>query len=763
MWAHSVNGRGERHRLEDHLRGTAELARRFGSVFGLDEVAWWAGLVHDGGKAWCDWQRRLLAVESTGGRVGLDHKSFGVQLARSAGLRPVEWVVAGHHGGLTCRSEVNRLLGDSEVEEAVLRSGRWADAERSLRRLVPELFSRVPELPADMAAGGDAMVREFLVRFLFSCLVDADALDTQAHREGGESRLGAELDAEMLWDRFVSRRTEFLRGRAAGPMSAARAQVFEAAVAAAEREPGLFRLTAPTGTAKTMAAAAFALRHAARFGKRRVIVAVPFITVTEQNAAVYRRLLDPERAVAEPVVLEHHSHIGDSDAGQEDAARWARLAAENWDAPFVVTTTVQLFESLFGRTRSQARKLHRIANSVIVLDEVQALPHRLLPPIADALRILTQRFGVSVVLSSATQPELWQVGPLQRLADAGAVGPREIVPDPPALFAGTRRVRYQWLPGRPTLAQVVRQMVAHRRALMVVNTVADARSVFQEAQRCAPAGVRVLHLSTGMCPAHRARVLTEVNTLLAPQPGHEPQPVLLVATSLIEAGVDVDFPAVLRAVAPPESQAQAAGRCNREGRLGAEGGLVVLFDPVDGGQPPSYRLQVDKARLFFGPGDEKAVPDDIAALARYFPALYSSLRLEGVGSPAASIAAHRRVWDFRAVADGPLVRGDSTARDRRLAFRMIVDDTVPVVVGYGTDSQQHELQHHLTRLRRGEANLRELRALQPFITTLYRSTARRPEVACLLEPVVGDLVEWRGGYDDGYGLVLDPRREDFIL
>ena len=702
MWAHSANESGFRHRLEDHLRCTAELARSFATPFGLDELAWWTGLVHDGGKAWCAWQDKLLLVEPTNGRVGLDHKSFGVELARRHGLEPVAWAVAGHHGGLTCRAEIDDLFGEDDDHEARLRSGPWADAERRLRTLVPEMFSRIPSLPADFVADGDAMAAEFLLRFLFSCLVDADVLDTQAHQEATGPRVGPDLDASGLLDRFLHRRETFLRLRRPGKMDARRARVFDAAMVAAGHGPGLFRLTAPTGTAKTIAAAGFALKHAARWGKRRVIVAVPFITVTEQNAMVYRRLLDPEDPDVDRVVLEHHSHVEFGDPDPTDRQHsWQRLAAENWDAPFVVTTTVQLFESLFGRTQSRMRKLHRIANSVIVLDEVQALPHRLLPPIADALRILSQRFGVTVVLSSATQPELGELDPFKDLADRTV----EIMPDPARFLAECRRVRFKWrLDPKPLLADMVAEAATHPQALLVVNTVRDARTAFEVARKLAGDGTVVLHLSTGMCAAHRRRVLGKVRALLK-----DGMPMLLVSTSLVEAGVDLDVPVAFRALGPPESMAQVAGRCNREDSLGERGGLVVIFEPADGGVPPSYPTQIDKARGYFGPDKD---PEDLDALSEYFRALYRTLGIEDRGSAARTIARNRRRWDFRAVADGPLKKGDSSKRDQELAFRMITEDTVPLVVRYENPDDpeaDQTINECLTRLRGPRPDMAALR------------------------------------------------------
>ncbi|MEV6347755.1 CRISPR-associated endonuclease Cas3'' [Actinoplanes sp. NPDC051851] len=747
MWAHSANSKGSRHSLEDHLRGTAVLAGGFAKPFGLGDLGHWAGLAHDAGKAWCDWQQKLLLVEQSGAPVGLDHRSFGVQLARCHGLEPVEWVVAGHHGGLSCRSELERLFGADEQHEERLRSIQWPDVERRLRPVVPELFEQVPALPAVFADTADPLVADFYIRFLFSCLVDADVLDTQAHRWGSVPVLGSDLDASVLFDRFMKRRAEFLSQRRAEPMDPWREQLFDAAVTVADDRRGIFRMTAPTGAAKTIAAAGFALQHARKHELRRVIVAVPFITVTEQNAGVYRQLLDPAGGGIEPVVLEHHSHVEFGDPS-DPLNRWRRAATENWSAPFVVTTTVQLFESLFGRKPSRMRKLHRLADSVIVLDEVQALPHRLLPQVADAIRILTEHFGATVVLSSATQPELQRLSPLRNLPS-----PVEITPDPKTFFAECSRVRYQWrLWPRPTLAQTVTEAVGHAQALVVVNTVKDARTAFAYARREFGDRVAVRHLSTGMCAAHRQAVLDEVKQLLK-----DDAPLLLISTSLVEAGVDVDFPAVFRAIAPPDAMAQAAGRCNRGKRLGEHGGLVVIFDPVDGGMPPSYKTQIETASKYFGPPETgKADPEDVDELADYFQELYRRLRVEQRGGASETIRLNRIVRDFEAVTDGPFRRGDTTRRDRELAFQMMLDDTIPVIVPYRADPAPQVIADCLRRLTGSSPDMSALRGLQPYLTTIRRATAQRPETARRLTKVAGDLHQWDGEYDDDYGMVLEP-------
>ncbi len=745
MWAHSSNAAGMRHSLADHLRGTAQLAGDFAAAFGASAAGYYLGLVHDAGKASCSWQAGLMDAEETGVRVGIDHKTLGVCLAAGRGLGIAQYALHGHHGGLTSRDYIGQKMKD---ERAGGGGQRRAEAEVALRPLVPELFDATPvEMPPGFDEPG---AREFLVRFLFSCLVDADALDTAAHRRSlPHARLMPAADFGELLARFESRRSELLGPRRRAPADRWRDEVYQACADAASHAPGLYRLAAPTGSGKTLAAAAFALRHAAAHGKARVIVAVPFITITEQNAAVYRRLLDPDDHGGQPVVLEHHSHVDfDSDSARD---RWRRLAAENWDAPFVVTTTVQLFESLFGRMPSRMRKVHRLANSVIVLDEVQALPHGLLVPLTDALRLLAARFGTSVVLSSATQPELWELGPLRE------VPARDIVEHPLPLFRALRHARFEWwLRPRPSLQEVVRRAAGEGgSALVVVNTVKDARAVFAALQADAGRAAEVRHLSAAMCPAHRQQVLAAVRHRLTAG-----LRVLLVSTPLIEAGVDVDFPVVYRAVAPADSLWQAAGRANREGHLGDRGGRVVVFDPADGGMPGAYRTQVDTALGHFGPG--KADPDDIAVLSRYYQDLYRSIGVESRTGRGATIQRNRHALDFLAVADGPQPEAGAGRRNRSLAFRMIDDDSVPVAVPYGDARQQQIVASAITQLRDADtADTRWLRALQPYTVAIRKVTAARPEVAAMLRPIAGDLSEWVGGYDDA-GLVVEPSGEEYI-
>jgi CRISPR-associated endonuclease/helicase Cas3 len=533
-------------------------------------------------------------------------------------------------------------------------------------------------------------------------------------------------------------------------IDAIREEVYRACLRAAAAKPGIFRLAAPTGAGKTISAGGFALHHAAAHGLRRVIVVVPFLTITEQNAQVYRDLLEP--AGGRGVVLEHHSGV-DLD---QPSRQWAKLAAENWDAPFVVTTTVRLFESLFHRKPAAMRRLHRLAGAVIVLDEVQSLPHQMLVPILDALRTLVDHFGTTVLLASATQPDFWHLSPFRDLPST------EIVAEPAVLAGRLRRVSFEWrLDPSPDLAGLAADAAGHEQAMVVVNTTADARTVFTAWRDTLP-GRAGYHLSTRMCAAHRRRVLTDVRRRLVAG-----EPVLLVSTQLIEAGVDVDFPVVYRVIAPADSLLQAAGRANREGNLRGLG-TVIIVNPPDAHHPPAYRKLLAETRIHFGPG--KADPDNQAALRAYYQTVYGSLNLEHRASIGQQIQNARRRLDFEAVRDGP-ADPQTGRRDRTRAFRMITDEGVTVVTPQGAaDADERkaieDLADQIRTAPRPEG--RDLRLLQLYMTSVHTSALRRPGVAALMRPILGEpgqpgsLAEWAGGYDPDTGIDLDPRTEEFV-
>ena len=422
-----------------------------------------------------------------------------------------------------------------------------------------DLLSQRADLMPRWYNGTEKTALELWMRMLFSALVDADFLDTEAFYSAEKA-----ADRERPYPSIAELETQLAiylgdveATAPSTPVNLVRREVRRSCAAAAAMPPGIFNLTVPTGGGKTLAAVAFALAHARQHGKRRVIVVIPFTSIIEQNAAVYRRVF------GDGTVIEHHSAL---DPVRESPQN--RIASENWDAPIIVTTTVQLFESLFANRTSSCRKLHNLVDSVIVLDEAQSLPGKLLPPILDVMAELVRRYGVSLVVSTATQPAF---GKSPRLRD-GLDGVTEICPSEMRLFDRLKRVRVEWPANdRPTpYTQWADEIAAEPAVLAVVHLRNDARKLcgLVDERLCDNSTV---HLSALMTPAHRARVLAGITARRK-----RGEPVRVVSTQLVEAGVDLDFPLVLRAFGGFDSLAQAAGRCNREGLL-AEGVLRVLI------------------------------------------------------------------------------------------------------------------------------------------------------------------------------------------
>lgn len=716
LWAHSAREvDGLRHGLADHLRGTSWRAGAFGEIFGAGPLAAHCGLLHDVGKGTCQWQRGLIEAELSGGRVGIPHKHAGTWLLDRHGLGIMSAVVFGHHGGLPDRKRLRQELFCADEDPLV------AEAIQKVAEIVPEIHPSAPiALPPWLpeAADADPYALDLLVRMVYSAVVDADFLDTEEHFAAAP-RPSHPVSASDLVERFEKARQVLLAESPSSPIDGLREEVYQHCLEAAGGPQGIYRIPAPTGSGKTLATGGFALHHARRHSLRRVIVAVPFMSITEQNASVYRGLLDVEGE--DPVVLEHHSGI---DLDDDDARkRWQRLAAENWDAPFVVTTTIRLFESLFSHKPAAMRRVHRLAGSVIVLDEVQALPDRLLIPIMSALRSLTQWFGATVVLASATQP------PFELLSPLRDVRIEDVIPQPKPLYKALNRVRYRWLiDPKPTMAQIAAQAAAEAQVLVVVNTTRDAARMHELMEEHRPA----LHLSTRMAAAHRRDTLNKIKNLLADQ-----QPVAVASTQLVEAGVDLDFPAGFRAIAPADSLLQAAGRVNRSGRLPY--GQVTIFDPEDGNEAADmlYGAALQATRSRFGP---HCPPDDLDALLAYYQARFDFHNVEAAGQ---EIQQARQAHDFPRVAE---------------LFRMIDEWTVPVAVRYGDTD---ELDRILAHLRAGHPGAgAQLRALRPYLATLPMGAASKALQEGLAAPVVGDLIEWLGDYHPQRGIELaspDPQ------
>ncbi|HEY0202221.1 MAG TPA: DEAD/DEAH box helicase, partial [Burkholderiaceae bacterium] len=531
----------------------------------------------------------------------------------------------------------------------------------------------------------------FLTRMLFSCLVDADFLDTERfyntaqggpdHRNGGKAPPSLSALRVQL-DRYLG------TFKADSDVNRLRTDILRHVRSQAGHGPGLFSLTVPTGGGKTLASLAFALDHAIRHGLRRVIFVIPFSSIVEQNAAVFRKALGP---LGEAAVLEHHSAFVEQPPPRDDpekyqSAQKLQLAMENWDAPIVVTTAVQFFESLFAAKPSQCRKLHNIAGSVVILDEAQTMPLKLLRPCVAAIDELARNYRTSVVLCTATQPALEAPA-----FEGGLTGVCELAPKPARLFQQLERVRVRHV-GPLSDDALAAEMRTRDQVLCIVNNRRHARAIYQAIADLP--GAR--HLTTLMCAKHRSEVLAEVRQLL-----NDGRSCRLVSTSLIEAGVDVDFPTVLRAEAGLDSIAQAAGRCNREGRRNLVASEVLVFttENKDWAPPPELTQYAQAARevLRQYAGD----PLSPEAIGRYFALLYWQKGSQQLDVP-----------DLIGLLRDS--RPDSLPMETLATkFRMIDSVQLPVIVPY-----DEKAQGYLRDLEHAEGSVGLARKLQPYLVQL---------------------------------------------
>ncbi|MFT9056848.1 MAG: CRISPR-associated helicase Cas3', partial [Ethanoligenens sp.] len=515
-----------------HLEQVAARAQKFGDAFGSGMFANLCGLFHDLGKYSDKFQRHLL---QNGPRV--DHSTAGAQeLSRRFGTLGflLAYCVAGHHAGLPDGGTKAATADDPTLCGRLKKKVEPYDGyttELNLEKEIQEL--QLPLQPLE----GAGFSLSFYIRMLYSCLVDSDYLDSEAAMNGAvERKIGEDIPAlAVKLEEYIQR-----LGEPDNDINRKRTQILRDCMAHAEWEKGLYTLTVPTGGGKTISSLAFALEHAKRRGMRRVIYVIPYNSIIEQNAAVFKKILGEEN------VLEHHSNFNYDDSSEQLIRQ--RLATENWDMPVIVTTTVQFFESLFANRSSKCRKLHHLADSVIIFDEAQMLPLPYLKPCVRAIAELVYNYGCTSVLCSATQPALGEQFPKELLT-------RELCSGTGKLYSFFRRTELIQV-GPLSDAELAKRLNMEKQVLCIVNTRAQAQALFLLLQKEGS-----FHLSTLMYPKHRSQVLDEIRQRL-----RNGKPCRVVATSLIEAGVDVDFPVVYRAQAGLDSQIQAAGRCNREGK-----------------------------------------------------------------------------------------------------------------------------------------------------------------------------------------------------
>ncbi|HOV79853.1 MAG TPA: CRISPR-associated helicase Cas3' [Bacillota bacterium] len=725
--AHTKNSQGKEHLLVDHLCSVADKAKAFVKNFyngQFTSLAWLIGLLHDLGKAHPSFQEYLQAQQEGKSCLKMPHSPWGAAFVHLALNRfPLQHEltlpVAGHHAGLSEYGDLTAKIKNYSLEQERVKeiiTLMHSVFQVLLRRGIPAGILQIPGLTP--------VQRELLIRMLFSALVDADRLDTEAHFYP-QSRLLRQKNRALaeLAEKLQDAQQELIAQSRPSKVNNIRRQVYEACVKKASLKPGFFRLTVPTGGGKTRSVLAFALNHALINGQERVIFALPYTSIIDQTAGVYRDIL------GEDAVLEHHSQVllPDDDEDEDEIAVRLKLAAENWDMPLVVTTTVQFFESLFNNSPAKCRKLHRIAGSVVVLDEAQSLPVELLRPTMQVLRDLVENYGVTVVLSTATQPAL-QGEYLPELQDVEIT---EIVPDYKQHFAQLKRVYYERLVVTNnrlvSVDEFAEEILKHQQVLVILNT---RKKSVELIKALVKKGCRegLFYLSTFLCATHRRQVLREVHCRLDENRQlEEKKPVRLVSTQVVEAGVDLDFPVVFRAIGPLDRIVQAAGRCNREGGL-PNLGKVVIFELTDERSPRGpYKAGLEIAKMLLAEQKSLEVLTKPEIYETYFTRLYRT-----VGNDLDA----RKIQEKRGKLNYP-----ATAAE----YRLIKESTLPVLVRYGDYAR---VLNEWTR-QPGKSNWRKL---QPYIVNVFEWEAKQLLRDGLLSSVTEGLYIWEGSYDNLLGI-----------
>ena len=729
--------------LSTHLCNVAEWAELFAAPFGLADEACLAGLLHDLGKYGKRFQQRL---EDPSVRR-INHWAHGAFAAWQLS-RIVSFTVDGHHTGMPAARRDDDRLRCLRNTLKDFKSGTGTNTRTNITESYETLLERLRRDGQTISTISRKERFDFAcalrTRMLFSCLVDADFLDTENHfdAERAKSRSVPSLAEEKAFEAVM----KFLHGLSTdGQVNQVRQQLLTDCLAAAEMQPGLFCLTAPTGSGKTLASLAFALKHCCRHNAslpatshdrfRRVIVVIPFTSIIEQTAKVFRDLFEP--VFGPDYVLEHHSTVAWGELGtdlgrdaENNRIRKARLAAENWASPLVVTTSVQFFESLFAHRPFRCRKLHNIARSVVIFDEVQTLPPRLVPSLLSAVNCLTRDYGVTAVFCTATQPAFGTAATAIR----GGWSPQEISSRPEVMAETLKRTTITMLSAKDSPAKwndLATEIRKHKRVLCVVNTRAQAAELFQLLPE-----VGRFHLSAAMCAAHRSDKLAVIRQRL-----DEDKTCRLISTQLIEAGVDVDFPIAYRALGPLDSIIQTAGRCNREGHL-PEPGPVTVFNPPSGGMPlGAYKTATQETASFLDefPDVPLHQPETYRS---YFARLYSTLGPESANEDPAYHASEG--FDFPAAAK---------------ACQLIGDETRSVLVPYGHGRELIETIRHQQHLTSDLA-----RRCQRFIINLYESDFQKACATGVITPLLKDesMFVWSSRYDDQLG-ACNYEAEQLIL
>lgn len=684
---------GRIQKLVDHCKNTAELAGNFAAAFEEEEIGYRTGLLHDIGKYAEQFQAYIRGHGSSS-----DHATAG---AREIGNIFSAFCIAGHHTGLP------DLGSAGDASSASTLHGRMKKQINDYHAFREEIQCKMVQVIP--STKDDFFHLCFFTRMLYSCLVDADFLDTEAFMKPDAIERGNFETLEVLQKRLEKKTAQF--DPTSSELNRNRCEILSQCQAAAQWKPGAFTLTVPTGGGKTISSMAFAMKHAIKYKKQRIIYVIPYTSIIEQTADNFREIFGKEN------ILEHHASVDyQESAKHEGCLDKMKLAAENWDAPIIVTTNVQFFESLFANRSSKCRKLHNIANSVVIFDEVQMLPIPYLKPCVQTIAELVKNYRVSAVLCTATQPALDMYFPPE-------ISIRDMVPNVEELYETFRRVTIQ-MEEKTDLDVLAQKLMKHEEVLCIVNSRRKARNIFS---LCDKDGT--YHLSTLMAPKHRRDTLRKVKKRLK-----QNLPCRLISTTVVEAGVDVDFPSVYREQSGIDSILQAAGRCNREGKRTIEDSIVHVFEL---------------------PGTMPAIMQQTASM------MHETVREAkqqhwDVGSPQ---TVHYYFDQLHALKEEELDAKHIVKWSERMAFveiakrfKLIENDTRSVFIPLDESAEQIA-----KRLQDGEYSRELLRRASPYIVNIYPNHFEAlAGVGAFI--YVNDslaILEDMSKYDDKVGLQLD--------
>lgn len=707
--AHISEDKKRQQSILDHLQGAANLSSDFAEAFGCSQWGYGCGLIHDIGKYSDRFQKRLLGGPIT------DHATAGAQELYKRHNCMAAYCVAGHHAGLPDGG----TIGDSGGEATL--QGRMKKTLEAYQAFGEEIDFPEFLVPPLKQLGKGGFSASFFIRMLFSCLVDADFLDTEAFMSEEPVPRGGFDSIDLLYERLQGYVEPWLKNEDRATVNGRRTSILKTCFEKGEKSQGIFQLTVPTGGGKTIASLAFALKHARKHGLRRIIYVIPYTSIIEQNAKIFKDILGEQN------VLEDHCNVVYED---EEELKAAQLATENWDRPVIVTTNVQFFESLFANKTSKCRKLHNIAESVVIFDEAQMLPVKYLKPCVRAISELACNYHSTAVLCTATQPSLQEFFP-------ESMQPSEICQDIKEEYEFFRRTSIRKI-GEISEEELLGDLENRNQVLCILNSRRRVQRIYEALK-----GEGTYHLSTFMYPKHRKRLLTEIRERLKAG-----KTCRLIATSLVEAGVDFDFQTVYRELAGIDSVIQAAGRCNREGKRKKDDCETIVFtlnQSEDIRIPSELKLPIAVAEQI---AEKYEDISSLEAIHEYFKRLYL---YKGDGLDSKDI-----VEQFEQGSRSLLFPFASAAEQ----FHIIESNIKTILV-----DREPEAAEIVRRIRWGEHSRQLIRDVGQYCVSLYEGDFNSLNGAGRLEALELDFYRLRNQeqYSEEMGVVIDVSRGEAVI